>query len=88
MTKEAVAVIPLWALIFTAFGFIIGWGLGEEISRRRAAEEQVDELRERLAAADPAIPSQDRQLKEIRSVLNDVHRLIHAVSKGLEKRPC
>lgn len=86
--NEAIASIPLWMLLMAAFGFIIGWSLGEEIARRRAAEERVDELREQLAAADPAIPSQDRQLKEIRRVLNDVHRLIHAVSKGLEKRPC
>jgi hypothetical protein len=87
MTEEATAFIPLWALIFACFGFVIGWALGDEVRRRRNAEEKVDELRDRLESAAEAVPAQNRQLKEMRSVLNDAHRLIHAVSKSLEKRP-
>jgi len=80
---EDTAYALLWILLFTAFGFIIGWTCGEVLGRSRCAEGKVEELRHQLKHA--ALPTQDRQLKEIRSVLNDVHKLILAVSKGLQK---
>lgn len=86
MTTDTSAFL-LWALMFAAFGLMVGCALGDEMRRRHCAEEKVEELRERLASACSTKPPQDRQLREIRSVLNDAHRLIHAVSKGLEKRP-
>jgi uncharacterized membrane protein YccC len=84
---ENEALIPLWLLLMVSFGFMIGWALGDEVRRRKNAEDQVDDLRERLASACRALPAQDHQLKEMRGVLNDAHRLIHAVSKSLEKPP-
>ena len=79
---ENTASIPLWMLIMAAFGFMIGWALGDEVRRRKNAEERVDELRDQLKHS--AVPA---QLREIRSVINDAHRHILAVSKGLEKQP-
>ena len=69
-------------LIMAAFGFMIGWALGDEVRRRKNAEERVDELRDQLKHS--AVPA---QLREIRSVINDAHKHILAVSKGLEKQP-
>ena len=77
--------ILFWALIFIAVGLMIGMALGDEIRRRRCADDKVDELRDQLQHTRG--PVLERQLKEMRSVLNDAHRHILAVSKGLEKQP-
>jgi hypothetical protein len=82
MTEDT-AYTLLWILIFTTFGFIIGWACGEVLGRSRCAEEKVEALRHQLKHA--ALPTPDRQLKEMRSVLNDAHKHILAVSKGLQK---
>jgi hypothetical protein len=76
---------PLWGLIFAAFGLMVGWALGDEVRRRKNAEERVDDLRDQLQRA--GAPTQERQLKEMRAVLNDAHKHILAVSKGLQKQP-
>ena len=83
--SETIAVMPLWGLIFIALGLMIGMALGDDARRRKHAEEQVEDLRAQLKRA--PVPLQERQLKEIRSVLNDAHKHILAVSKGLEKQP-
>jgi len=79
------AVTIAWMLIFIALGLMIGMALGDEVRRRKNAEEQVEDLRDQLKRA-PA-PLQERQLREMRSILNDAHKHILAVSKGLEKQP-
>jgi len=78
--REDMAFFPLWMLLFAGFGFVIGWALGDEVRRRKNAEERVEDLRDQLKHS--AIPA---QLREIRSVINDAHKHILAVSKGLEK---
>ena len=78
---ESTGYILLWILIFTVFGCMIGWVSGQMLERCRCAEEKLEALRHQLKHA--LLPTQ--QLKEMRSVLNDVHKLIRAVSKGLEK---
>jgi len=45
-----------------------------------------DELRQRLEQAAAETNSVERALKEQRGVINDIHRRLLAVSKGLEKR--
>jgi hypothetical protein len=85
MTEDATAYIPLWALLFTALGLMLGWVLGDEVRRRMNAEEKVDELRDRLESAAQETPVQNRQLKEMRGVLNDIHKLVRGVTKALEK---
>ena len=81
--KEITAVMPLWMLLMASFGFIIGWALGEELSRRRCAEEKVDDLRSQLKQA--GAPTLERQLRQMHGTLNDAHKHILAVSKGLQK---
>jgi hypothetical protein len=82
---EDMTVILLWMLIVGSLGFMIGWVCGEQVSRRQSAEAMVEDLSERLEHACSEPPAQNRQLKEMRSVLNDVHKQILAVSKALKK---
>ncbi|MGC1362679.1 MAG: hypothetical protein WA602_17725 [Silvibacterium sp.] len=83
--SDDTALMLLWALIFAAVGLMVGVKLGDEARRRRCAEDKVDQLRDQLEHA--SAPIQERQLKEMRSVLNDAHKHILAVSKGLQKQP-
>jgi hypothetical protein len=71
-------------LIFAGFSLAVGLVFGNELRRRRSAEDQVDELRAQLKHARGPLP--ERQLKEIRGVLNDAHKHIVAVTKALEKQ--
>ncbi len=66
-------------LLAAGVGLTLGWVCGHA-GRGKNAETMV---------ADPTAGStnkaQERQLKKIRSVLNDAHKHILAVSKGLQK---
>jgi hypothetical protein len=64
-------------------GFIVGWVCAEQVTRRVNAEAQVEDLFERLEQAS----IQERQLKEINTVLKEAHQHILAVSKSLENHP-
>jgi hypothetical protein len=74
-------------LLATALDLVAGWAIGDLTRRYRQGVRELDSLRRQLPEPYSAVLFQQRQLREIRSVLNDAHRLIHAVSKGLEKRP-
>jgi predicted nucleic acid-binding Zn-ribbon protein len=74
-------------LIAASFGLIIGWTCGDEIRRRKNAEEQLDDLRERLSQSASEIPSVQRMLKEQRGVLNDLHKRIVSLTKGIQSQP-
>ena len=78
---ENTASILVWMLLVFSLGFMIGWTGGELRSRSRCAEEKVEDLRDQLEEA----ATLDSQLREMRSVLNDAHKRILDVSKGLEK---
>jgi len=69
---EDTTYILLWMLIVFSLGLIIGWTGGEELSRRRCAEEKVEALRDQLEQA----TTQQRQLRQLRNVLNDAHKRI------------
>lgn len=71
-------------LILAGFSLAVGLALGNELRRRRSAEDQLHELRSQLKHARGPLP--ERQLREIRGVLNDAHKHIVAVTKALEKR--
>ena len=66
-----------------AFAYMIGWVLGELFCRCKNAEEKVAELYEQREHSCSGT-QQQRQFKELRSVLNDVHKHIVAVSKALK----
>jgi hypothetical protein len=63
------------------------FGDGGLVRRYRQGVEQLDALRQRLPQSYSTLLFQQRQLREIRGVLNDLHKMMRAVSKSLEKRP-
>jgi hypothetical protein len=62
-------------LLSVSLGLIAGWICGDEARRRKNAELEYPLGR-------PPLP--ERQLKEIRWVVNDTHKHILAVSKALK----
>ena len=84
--SDTIVSIMFYVFVAVVLGFMIGWLCGEQVARRKNAEATVQELRERLEQASSET-SQYRQLGQMRRVLNDAHKHILAVSKGLENRP-
>ena len=74
--------------IAATLGFLIGWLCGEQVALRKSAEATVQELRERLEqATSEAPPGSSTDQRRMRHVLNDAHKHIVAVSKGLKNQP-
>ena len=55
--------------------------------RIRVGVEQLDALRRQLPKPYSAVLFQQRKLREIRGVLSDLHKMVRAVTKTLEKQP-
>jgi len=68
-------------------GLGAGWAIGDLMRRYRQGVEQLDALRRHLPQPYAAVLFQERQLREMRGVLNDLHKMVRGVTKGLEKRP-
>ena len=87
MIENSADTLPIWMILSTAFGFLIGELCGDHRRHRKCLQEANEELRDRIQepAADPKLLQ--RALKEQRGVINDIHKHLLAVSKGLEKRP-
>ena len=85
MIDESAAVLPIWMLISAAFGFMVGEALGGQARVRKYLEQANDDLREQLQEARPNPPGLQRELRQQRHVINDIHKLIAAVTKGLQK---
>jgi methylthioribose-1-phosphate isomerase len=85
MIDESAAVLPIWMLISAAFGFMLGEALGGQARVRKYLEQANDDLREQLQAARPATPNLEQELRQQRRVINDIHKRIAAVTKGLQK---
>jgi hypothetical protein len=77
----------LFGTLMSGTGLVAGWAIGDLVRRYRQGVEQLGTLRRQLPQPYSAVLFQERQLREMRSVLNDAHKHILAVSKGLEKRP-
>ena len=87
MIETTADVLPIWMLISAAFGFMIGDALGQNFGRRKYLEQANDDLREELEKARASEAPVRGELKRQRGLLNDIHKHVRAVSKGLEKRP-
>ena len=87
MIETTADVLPLWMLFSAAFGFLIGDALGRNFGRRKCLEQANEDLRDELAKARAAEAPLHRELHRQRGILNDIHKHVRAVSKGLEKRP-
>ena len=82
--KETTVWILTYMLLVAAFAYVIGWVNGELLSRCKSAEEQLAELRDQPPQTCSGMQEHRRQFKELRSVLNDTHKHIVAVSKALK----
>jgi hypothetical protein len=85
MIDEVAASIPIWMVLSAAFGFVVGDGFGESIGRRKCLEEANQDLRAQLKKVHRDDESLHRELKQQRGVINDIHKRVVAVSKGLGK---
>ena len=74
-------------LLSLSLGLVASWYWADEVRRRKNAEAKVDDLGKQLQKASFKTLPPEAQLKKMAAVLNDAHKLIHAVSKGLEKQP-
>ena len=81
--SEATVLALFYMFLSACLGFVVGWVCGEQLAHRRNAEAQVEDLLERLEC----VSTHMQQLKEISTVLNDVHKHILTVSKGIENPP-
>jgi hypothetical protein len=81
--KENTVWILTYLLLIAAFAYMIGWVSGELVCRCKNAEKKVAELSQQRDHSCSGT-QQQRQFKELRSVLNDVHKHIVAVSKALK----
>ena len=78
----------LFGIVLSAgIGLIGGWTIGDLVRRYRQGAEQLDALRRQLPQPYSTVLFQERQLRELRGVVNDTHRMIRAVTKSLENRP-
>ena len=71
-------------LLAAGVGLTLGWACGHA-GREKNAEAMIADRHQPLPPAGSTNKTQDRQLKKIRSVVNDIHKHILAVSKGLQK---
>jgi hypothetical protein len=85
MIDESAAVLPLWMLLSATFGFMIGEALGGQARVRKYLEKANDDLREQLQEAQTGAPDLQRELGQQRRVINDIHKQIIAVTKGVQK---
>ena len=84
---DKAADVSMWMLLAVCFGFLVGELCGDYRRHKKCLQRENDDLRERLEAAAAHSQPIQRALKEQRGVINDIHRRLLAVSKGLEKRP-
>jgi methylthioribose-1-phosphate isomerase len=85
MIDESGAVLPLWMLISATFGFMIGEALGGQARVRKYLEQANEDLHEQLQQIQPAAPNLQKTLDQQRRVINDIHKHVVAVTKGVQK---
>jgi len=87
MIENSADFLPIWMLLSAAFGFLVGDAFGDSVRHRKCLEQANDDLRDRLDEAHSGGEAISRQLKQQRGILNDIHKQVTAVTKGLQKRP-
>jgi len=85
MIDESAAVLPIWMLFSAAFGFLIGDAFGDSVRHRKCLEQANDDLRERLDEARARGEPVDRQLRQQRGILNDIHKRVVALAETVER---
>jgi hypothetical protein len=74
-------------ILSAGFGFMIGDAFGDSTRHRKCLEEANEDLRDQRERARADEEPLRQTIKEQRAVINDIHKRVVAVSKGLEKRP-
>ncbi len=87
MIDESAAVLPMWMLLSAAFGFLIGDAFGDSRRHRKCLEQANEDLRDELEKARVSEEPLHRELRQQRGVINDIHKQMAAVTKGLQKHP-
>ena len=85
MIEESADFIPIWMLLSAAFGFLIGEAFGDSRRHRKCLEQENEGLREQFQTNPSNTTNLQSALEQQRRVINDIHKRILAVSKGLEK---
>ena len=85
MIEEVQDFIPIWMLISAAFGFLVGETCGDNSRHRKCLQQANADLRDQLQNTQPCEPSLQSSLDQQRRIINDVHKRLVAVQKGLEK---
>ena len=87
MIEQSADFIPIWMLLSAAFGFIVGDAFGDSPRHRKCLEQANADLRDQLQNAHALLDRQSTSaLNQQRRVINDIHKRIVAVTKGLQKR--
>ncbi len=88
MIQESAANFPpIWMLLSAAFGFLVGDAFGDSNRHRKCLQQINDDLRDRLDEVTAGGEPIQRQLTQQRGILNDIHKQLRTVTKGLEKPP-
>ena len=72
-------------LLSVGLSLLAGYLYGDELRRRKNAEEYARDLTRLLEKVSFKMPPPEAQLKKMAAVLNDAHKQITAVSKALKK---
>jgi len=79
--------IFLGTLLSAAFGFVILEAFGDSRRHRKCLEQANEDLREQLQNNPSNTTNLRSALDQQRRVINDIHKRVIAVTKGLEKQP-
>ena len=85
MIEESTAIIPIWMVISAGFGFLIGETFGDSRRHRKCLEQENEDLREQLQNNPSNTTNLQSTLDQQRRVINDIHKRVIAVTKGLQK---
>jgi hypothetical protein len=85
MIVESADYLPIWMLLSTAVGFMIGNAFGDSRRHRKCLEQANEDLRDRLKKARAGQEPLLQELKQQRGLLNDIHGYLLPVSKGSAK---
>jgi hypothetical protein len=86
MIDESAAVLPIWMLLSAILGFIIGETCGDQFRLRKHLQQDNEDLRNQLQNVQPSAEALHRALNQQRSVINDIHKRVVAVTKALQNR--
>ena len=87
MIENSADFLPIYMLLSAAFGFIAGDAFGNSTRHRKCLQQANENLHDALDKAQACQQPIEQQLKQQRSVINDIHSRLVAVSKALQNRP-